>query len=281
MTSRSQGGVRKIGYLSTVPKRFFEKYGSYYVSLIVRMKLAFQKRGSKSFDEWKDIGEKVCDISLMTCGLLLSDVLSSFVEPGVKLMQDVNALPWRRHAYVEQTVELDMPKARARLQELIRILHVIVVLGPYLAPTDIRRFAWVVVVSCGPYFPLFRRKVMPLLWQGSISDCDLVVANPWSKEQKRYLHPSCQCMSRPQKVPGSSLIARGGGLVTDRASVRIRNRDVIVPHWVKKSQLTVSAAKTTASCHTPLRTEPRFQTGEGKHHFNRTCCLPTRVSRMK
>lgn len=61
---------------------------------------------------------------------------------------------------------------------------------------------------------------MPMLWRGELKGCDLLVAAPLTKEQRKVLHPACQCMSRPQNIPGTARIARGGGLISDVATAK-------------------------------------------------------------
>ena len=120
--------------------------------------------------------------------------------------------------------------------------------------------------------------LMPLLWRGCLHGCDLLVASPVSKEQRKFLHPTCQCMSRPQRVPGTSSLARGGGLITDVQMRTVRGRQIPVPHWVARSKMTAAAARADACQPSILKVFPRFQDASEKQMFNRVCIIPNRVT---
>lgn len=119
---------------------------------------------------------------------------------------------------------------------------------------------------------------MPLLWHGEFKSCDLLIAAPLTKEERRALHPACQCMSFPQLVPGTTGIARGGGLITPTATATICGKKRLIPWWVARSKLTAATLQTDVGEASLLSVCPRFQSAQGSHFFHRACCVPSRAT---
>lgn len=219
-SSRSPGGTRKVGYITSIPARFVSKFKSFYLALLVRMDLALQGRGRKSMKDLKQLGERLCNIRTLSIGLLLTDLLPKLVEPSVGLVQDVAALPWERYLHFQKVV-LAAGQAKETLPRGVFFLQLSLLVSSYLPRADSHRFAFATALTAGSmFFPVFFRYAMPMLWRGELKGCDLLVAAPLTKEQRKVLHPACQCMSRPQNIPGTARIARGGGLISDVATAK-------------------------------------------------------------
>lgn len=275
-SSRSPGGTRKVGYITSIPARFVTKFKSFYLALLVRMDLALQGRGRKSMKDLKQLGERLCNIRTLSIGLFLTDLLPKLVEPSVGLVQDVAALPWERYLHFQKVV-LAAGQAKETLRRGVFFLQLSLLVSSYLPRADSHRFAFATALTTGStFFPVFFRYAMPMLWRGELKGCDLLVAAPLTKEQRKVLHPACQCMSRPQNIPGTARIARGGGLISDVPTATIRGANVPVPFWVARSKMTSATAREHVG--SPLaRVPPRFQDAAEQRTFNRCCCVPSRA----
>jgi len=219
-SSRSPGGTRKVVYITSIPARFVSKFKSFYLAFLVRMDLAPQGRGRKSMKDLKQLGERLCNIRALSIGLLLTDLLPKLVELSVGLVQDVAALPWERYLHFQKVV-LAAGQAKETLPRGVFFLQLSLLVSSYLPRADSHRFAFATALTTGSmFFPVFFRYAMPMLWRGELKGCDLLVAAPLTKEQRKVLHPACQCMSRPQNIPGTARIARGGGLISDVATAK-------------------------------------------------------------
>ena len=69
LACKSPAGHRKTGYLCGVAERYLHKFQNFFYDLLVRMNHALDGRGSHSFAGLKEVGEQLCDQTMLTFAL--------------------------------------------------------------------------------------------------------------------------------------------------------------------------------------------------------------------
>ena len=69
LACKSPVGHRKAGYLCGVAERYLHKFQNFFYDLLVRMNHALDGRGSHSFACLKEVGEQLCDQTMLTFAL--------------------------------------------------------------------------------------------------------------------------------------------------------------------------------------------------------------------
>lgn len=237
LKTKTTGGTRKIVYAAGVPERFFLKFHGYYAGLLVRMRMALDGRGSKSFADLKVIGEQLTSLTMLASGLILSSVLTTYVQPGGLLLQS-DALPWKKLRFACDLAQKHLPAMQSALRVALLLLRLRLYLRPFLTKKELVCFTWAYMPVFGKWFPRFAQKFVALE-DGYLDGCDLVVATGL-KPGQFAAHPTCQCLHLPQRQPGTSHMARGGGvLAKNTMSLRLakRNMSILVPYWVGKTDI--------------------------------------------
>ena len=269
---KSPVGHRKLGYLTGVPERFLFKYKNYYHSLMVRMSHSLDNRGSHSFVQLKQLGERLAKQSIVVFAMGLSCLMQGRVSPVALRAQDVCDVPWARWRALQECESALVADADA-LGQLRRQLRVLLLLAPYLDVVSLRCFWCAHCFSSGGHrFYSKQGQHLPtqlfgMLWSGQYQGCNLIVAVVQPVDGTVVVHPACQCATRPQAVPGSAFSIRGGGFIMDPSIVTLRGapvgrppRTVRVPWWVSRSLHSGQHFVECARTHCAFTEHPRWQT---------------------
>ncbi len=236
-------GTKKIVYLAKVPERFLQKYACYFFGAMVRMQHALQGRGTRTFAEWKSLGQKMSNPSLVVFALGLASGLAGCVVPICLQVQTCTDLPWTRWRALKKTLG-SLRAEPTLLEEWQGRLFILSFLESYLKPRDagLRALweAWclspqgrrVCVGGSGVHLG-WRLREMYLT--GSYQGCGLFLPILPPSPGARLAHPACQCVTRPRAQVGCAILARGGGTVQDHRSTRVASRMLPVPWWVSKT----------------------------------------------
>ena len=210
-------GTRKVVYLSGVPERYIHKFKRFYLGLLLRMNRALDQRGSSnhSFKKLKELGERLADTSLLVFAMGLGPHLQRSIVPLALLGQDITALPWERLKLARAT-QKKIRTDEASLDNLSVITRMYALLFPYLGKRDLVPWWTANVISrAGRRFPALYAATHTILTSGTYQGCDLTIAMPKRPERTAYSHPVCQCGTRPQLQPGTSLLTCMGGDIRD------------------------------------------------------------------
>lgn len=161
-------------------------------------------------------------------------VLKHHIEPLANLMQDLDAPPWLRHRKLREFIEEESCSLIAALSKTKQVVRLTVLVRSYLAKKDLKMWwsAWLTSPAARKLPSIWYKYMAEIVLQGTMQKCDLVIA----PLDGVHVHPACQCLSLPQRVPGTTHIARGGQLITSRARVTMRGCQYRVPHWVARSR---------------------------------------------
>ena len=89
-------GHRTAGYLCGVAERYLHKFQHFFYDLLVRMNHALGGRGSHSFDCLKEVGEQLCDQTMLTFAVGLVSGMAHNLARVSLTSQNGSELPWIR-----------------------------------------------------------------------------------------------------------------------------------------------------------------------------------------
>lgn len=189
--------------------------------------------------------------------------LRSHMLPLASTAQDSAALPWVRWREVKHVIANTLPVALEQLKETRVLLRVLLLVRPYLPKRDLMHFweAQLAKPAAKAYSKLFHM-IPEMLFHGHLEGCDLTMDfDP--ETQVTFLHPACQCGTRPQRAPGAVLLARGGhGDVTESSSVKLAcgSQEVIkCPWYVAKTLYSAALLRESANCKNLFSERVRWQ----------------------
>jgi hypothetical protein len=202
-------------------------------------------RGSHSFADLRQLGERVANVSTLVFAMGLIRGLELRVTSMTQRSQDISDLPWARWRAFHECKDGFSEDIQA-LGDLRSKLRIVALLVSYADAVDIRRFWWALCLSPSGHRWHSRSlhlgaAVFGILWTGMFGGCDLLVAVHKPAANSNFVHPACQCGTRPTFIPGSSFRIRGGGDIHDGSVLpasgdgRWPRRPVQVPWWVSRS----------------------------------------------
>jgi hypothetical protein len=212
---------------------------------VLRCSIAGEGRGSHSFADLRQLGERVANVSTLVFAMGLIRGLELRVNSLTQRSQDISDLPWARWRAFHEC-KAGFSEDIQALGDLRSKLRVVALLVSYVDAVSIRRFWWAMCLSHSGRRWHSRSlhlgaAVFGILWTGEFGGCDLLVAVTKPAATFTLAHPACQCGTRPQFIPGSSFRIRGGGDIHDGSVLlasgdgRWPRRVVQVPWWVSRS----------------------------------------------
>lgn len=203
------------------------------VSLIAKMRMSLDGRGSHSFAELKRTGERLCDASTLSFCIICVALLRGHIEPLANLMQDVDALAWERLDALKKFCNVTAAQLLGELKSARQFLSLGLLLRPYLPRRDFGCF-WLahIISQRARWFSGLWSNMHELVCNGCFRGCDLIIA-PLTQA---FCHPTCQCYAR-RAVPGTTGLARGGGVLHPQGLVasNVRGHECWIPSMAKRS----------------------------------------------
>ena len=96
LTCKSPVGHRKAGYFCGVAERYLHQFQTFSYDLLVRMDHALDGRGKHSFASLNEVGEQLCDQTMLVFALgLVSGMAHNLARVSVT-SQHGSELPWLR-----------------------------------------------------------------------------------------------------------------------------------------------------------------------------------------
>ena len=294
LVCRSSASIKKFAYIGGVPERFLEKFGNYYRCIIVRMRRAFDGRGSQTFTDLKEMASKMVCLQQLIFATCLSVGSHRLTDPISKEVQDHASLPWTRWQQLNSTQQ-GLHRFQQALGWLRRNLRVLLLLTTYLPPQSLRRY-WMALV-CSPTGRLLHGKrfnvaavTFGTLFTQRFQGCQMIGLIPYIPVGQNLAHPACQCGTRPQFIPGSRHHYRGGGDIKHGSTVRFQvheeadepdeqadepvaatagaekkkkitriRRKIKAPWWVSRTLYLKSSLQASGKVRDPVTEHPRWQ----------------------
>ena len=213
LTTRTACNTRKIVYISRVPRRFLDKYRSFYLALLVRRSAARSGRGSFTKSQIEAIGHQMASIDMIAFVSVIASVSEHDIEPMALTTQGVQTLPWVKWRAARRA-ERKMEERQAELQAFRETLLVLLLLRAYMPEKEwVAFYRCVVVAWHWRALPLLVQCTYELLAQRKFQGCNAMVTPPvipgrYPGEYK-LCHPACQCAYRNARCLPSGPIPLG------------------------------------------------------------------------